>query len=207
MDRRRIGRMGAWAGITGVISFNLLFAISLYLHPEWRFGADLMSELGTSGPDAWLFNSGVMIVGALGTPFALGLHQLLPCSGLGRASTALMGGGFACLFLLGAFPMDYGELHDDLAWGFFILSALALLVVFIPLHKAGRTARTVCYATSAVLLFSISCLLSIWLKIINNHMAEVLVVYAFGTWIVLTSAFMLRRSREDAPPITPGTDS
>lgn len=52
--------LGASAGIVGVVSFQVLFSISLLVHPDWRFGLDLMSELGTTAPHTWLFNRSVI---------------------------------------------------------------------------------------------------------------------------------------------------
>ena len=50
MGRERLALLGASAGIVGVVSFQVLFSVSLLVHPDWRFGLDLMSELGTTAP-------------------------------------------------------------------------------------------------------------------------------------------------------------
>ncbi|HQQ25633.1 MAG TPA: DUF998 domain-containing protein, partial [Methanomassiliicoccales archaeon] len=73
MDRDRLALLGASAGVVGVVSFQVLFSISLLVHPDWRFGLDLMSELGITEPHTWLFNLSVMIMGAMGAAFSLSL--------------------------------------------------------------------------------------------------------------------------------------
>jgi len=207
MNREKMAWSGAMAGIFGVVSFNVLFTISLYLHPEWRFGIDFMSELGVTSPDTWLFNYSVMMMGSLGIVFGLGLYQFFNGSVLGRASMISLIAGCTCLFLLGLFPMQYGELHDNLTWGFFIMTVLALLIMSVPLFLSGRKGRLAFISTVVTVVFSISCVLMIWIRVMRHHLAEVLVVYALGAWIVMTSIQMIFRLRKEGLPLTAGSGS
>jgi hypothetical membrane protein len=207
MDRERLALLGASAGAAGVLSFHVLFSISLLFHPDWRFGLDFMSELGVKGPSTWLFNLSVMVMGAMGVAFSLSLLRFLYWSFFGRLSVIIMATGCASLFLLGVFTMEQRALHDALAWSFFVLTVLALLIISVPMYLYWKKARWAFAATLATVIFSLINLMLMGLKLIRYHLAEVLVVYALGAWIMAISMFMVRRLRRRDLPFTPYTDS
>lgn len=193
--------------MAGVMSFHALFSISVLLHPDWRLGQDLMSELGVSHPHAWLFNLSVMIMGALGAVFAVSLLGFLESSVLGRASVAFLGLGCASLFLLGVFTMEQRALHDALAWSFFILTVVGLMFMALPMCRRWKDARWAVAVTLATVSFSLTSLVMIGLKVMKHHLAEVLVVYALGTWMLAMSVFMLKWRRGKGLSLTPCNDS
>lgn len=207
MDRERLALLGASAGAGGVLSFHVLFSISLLYHPDWRFGLDFMSELGTTEPNTWLFNLSVMVMGAMGVAFSLSLLRFLYWSFFGRLSVALMVAGCTSLLLLGVFTMEQRAVHDVLAWSFFVLTVVSLLMISVPMYLYWKKARWAFAATLATVVFSLVNLMLMGLKLIKHHLAEVLVVYALGTWILAISIFMVRRLRRRDLPFTPYTDS
>lgn len=199
--------LGASAGAAGVISFNVLFIFSLLLHPEWRLGLDFMSELGITGPHTWLFNLSVILMGAMGMAFSLSLLRFLYWSVLGKISVALLMAGCASLLLLGVFTMEQRALHDALAWSFFILTVLALLIMSVPMYLYWKKARWAFAATLATVIFSLANLVLMGLNLVKQHLAEVLVVYALGAWILAISTFMVRHLLMKDLPFTPYSDS
>lgn len=199
--------IGASAGIVGVVSFQVLFSISLLVHPDWRFGLDLMSELGMTTPHTWLFNLSVIIMGTMGVAFSLSLLRFLYWSTLGKISVAILVAGCTCLFLLGVFTMEQRALHDALAWAFFVLTVMGLLILSIPMYMYWNKARWAFAATLATVVFSVSSLFMIGLGLVKHHLVEVLVVYALGAWILAISAFMVKRLRRNDLPFTPYSDS
>lgn len=207
MDRDRLALLGASAGMVGVVSFQVLFSVSLIVHPGWRFGLDFMSELGTAGPHTWLFNLAVMIMGALGAAFSLSMLRFLYWSFLGKVSVVMMMAGCAALFLLGVFTMDQRSIHDALAWSFFVLTVLGLLVMSVPMYLYWNKARWAFAATLATVVFSVFNVALMGLKLIKYHLSEVLVVYVLGAWIMAISVFMVKRLRNDDLPFTPYSDS
>ena len=199
--------LGASAGIIGVVAFQALFSISLLYHPDWRFGLDLMSELGTTEPYTWLFNISVMVMGALGVAFSLSLLRFLYWSLLGKLSVVMLVVGCTCLFLLGVFTMKQRALHDAFAWSFFVLIVMGLLVLSIPMYLYWNKARWAFAATLATVVLSLTCLIMIGLGLMKHHLAEVLVVYALGAWMLAISIFMVLRLRRNDLPFTPYNDS
>lgn len=199
--------LGASAGAAGVLSFQVLFSISLLLHPDWRFGLDFMSELGTTEPNTWLFNLSVMVMGALGAVFSISLLRFLYWSFFGKLSVAVMAAGCISLFLLGVFTMEQRALHDALAWSFFVLTVVSLLMISVPMYLYWNKARWAFVATLATVIFSLVNLMLMGLKLIRYHLAEVLVVYALGAWILAISIFMVKRLLKRDLPFTPYIDS
>lgn len=199
--------LGASAGAAGVLSFQVLFSISLLLHPDWRFGLDFMSELGTTEPNTWLFNLSVMVMGALGAVFSISLLRFLYWSFFGKLSVAVMAAGCISLFLLGVFTMEQRALHDALAWSFFVLTVVSLLMISVPMYLYWNEARWAFAATLATVIFSLFNLMLMGLKLIRYHLAEVLVVYALGAWIMAISIFMVKRLLKRDLPFTPYIDS
>jgi len=98
-------------------------------------------------------------------------------------------------------------LHDALAWSFFVLTVVSLLMISVPMYLYWKKARWAFAATLATVVFSLVNLMLMGLKLIKHHLAEVLVVYALGTWILAISIFMVRRLRRRDLPFTPYTDS
>ncbi|HQN76251.1 MAG TPA: DUF998 domain-containing protein [Methanomassiliicoccales archaeon] len=207
MDRDRLALLGASAGVVGVVSFQVLFSISLLVHPDWRLGLDLMSELGITEPHTWLFNLSVMIMGAMGAAFSLSLLRFLYWSFFGKLSVVILMVGCTSLFLLGVFTMEQRALHDALAWTFFVMTVLGLLVLSVPMYMYWTKARWAFVATLSTVVFSTTSLILISLGLIKHHLAEVLVVYALGAWILAISIFMVKRLREKDLPFTPYNDS
>jgi hypothetical membrane protein len=207
MDRERLALLGASAGAVGVVSFQVLFSISLLLHPDWRFGLDLMSELGITEPHPWLFNLSVIIMGTMGMAFSLSLLRFLYWSTFGKISVAILLAGCTCLFLLGVFTMERRTIHDALAWSFFFLTVMGLLVLSVPMYVYWKKARWAFAATVATVVFSVTSLILVSLGLIMHHQAEVLVVYALGAWILAISIFMIKRLLKRDLPFTPYNDS
>jgi len=195
--------IGASAGMVGVVFFQVLFSLSLLVHPDWRFGLDLMSELGTSEPHTWLFNLSVIMMGAMGAAFSLSLLRFLYWSVLGKLAVAILVAGCTCLFLLGVFTMDRRALHDALAWAFFVLTVVGLLVLSVPMYMYWNKARWAFAATLATVVLSVTSLILIGLGLVKHHLAEVVVVYALGAWILAISIFMVKRLRRNDLPFTP----
>ena len=207
MDKERLALLGASAGIVGVVTFQVLFSISLLFHPDWRFGLDLMSELGTTEPHTWLFNLSVIVMGAMGAAFSLSLLRFLYWSFFGKISVGMLVAGCTFLSLLGVFTMEQRALHDALAWSFFVLTVSGLLVLSIPMYMYWSKARWAFVATLATVLLSVTSFILIGLGLMKHHLAEVLVVYALGAWILAISIFMIKRLLKMDLPFTPYNDS
>ncbi|MCX6650983.1 MAG: DUF998 domain-containing protein [Methanomassiliicoccales archaeon] len=204
--RERLIQLGPLAGIAGTFSFNLLFIVPVSLHSDWRFGIDFMNVLGTPKSDAGLFNYAVMLMGALSVVFALGLDQFISWHFLGKISTFSFIVGSAALFLVGFFPINYGDLHDKLTWVFFIF--VMSMILMVPLMwNTNRLDRIAFISIIIVSAFSLIGEAMVQLGLIRNELCEILVVLVLGVWIVVISVLMLLKLRKERLTVTPDNGS
>ncbi len=130
-------RLGATAGLIGSITFTTLWAMAAVTDDNWQLGRMTLSELGgRSSPGALLFNSGAVFTGLLSLVFAIGLYRVLSTSLLGRVGSTTL--AIASIFLVGVglFPIDTGEPHTVLSYGFFIVAAVSLALLIVPIWKS-----------------------------------------------------------------------
>ncbi len=70
--------------------------------------------------------------------------------------------------------MEQRALHDALAWSFFVLTVVSLLMISVPMYLYWKKARWAFAATLATVVFSLVNLMLMGLKLIKHHLAEVL---------------------------------
>jgi hypothetical membrane protein len=99
-----------------------------FLSSWFSWNVNALSELGV-GEQAALFNSAVLIGGALNLLFTLGLRQYL-CNGkLVLAGIVLIMVSSLSLALVGVFIISYLVLHGIVAFGYFVLSPAGFLLI------------------------------------------------------------------------------
>lgn len=185
-------------GIVGSLVFNILLAISIWLNGHWIFGVDFLSDLGAPGPNGWMFNVGVMVLGALGIVFAAGLYQFISWSKIGKLAAVVFGTSCFFLFLVGAFPINTGDLHDNVSWAFFVLVVLSLLLMIVPFWDTNTLGRLSLVGTMVTVFLSIFDLLLVFVGFMRYQLCEELVVLALTVWVVVTSLLMHRKLRTDS---------
>ncbi len=125
--RRRSNRQ--WARLTGpaaatIAIGSILLATVLSRTFSWRTSA--LSDLGTAGPTAWLFNGSLVLAGLLALPYAWALW-----TGAADQLGHLRAGTFLVAILgmagIGLFPAGRPA-HLPLALVFFVFASLTLLV-------------------------------------------------------------------------------
>jgi len=205
MKREELARHGALAGIFASISFYVLLALAIWIDGDWRFGSDFLSDLGAPGPFAWLFNSAVMILGALGIVFTWFLYPFVSWSRLGKIATITFDLGCVFLILVGVFPIDTGDLHDNVSWAFFILIVLSLMLMMVPFRDHRTLGRPGFIATLAVVLLTIIDLLMVYSRMMRYELCEALVVLCLTAWVMVISVFILYKLRTDALIVNAGS--
>jgi hypothetical membrane protein len=111
-----------------LIAISLILA-AVFRSPWFSWTGNYLSDLGIDPNVAVLFNSGLIIGGALTAIFALGLKRMLPgLTGGGLGAIAIVLGSVA-LCCVGIFPETTGAVHRSFALLFFILSIIALVLI------------------------------------------------------------------------------
>ncbi|MDD1772006.1 MAG: DUF998 domain-containing protein [Methanomassiliicoccales archaeon] len=206
MEQEEQARIGALAGIFGAMTFYVLLALAIWSSGDWRFGYDFLSDLGASGPYGWLFNSAVVILGALGIAFTWFLYPFVSWSRLGKTATITFDLGCVFLMLVGIFPIDTGDLHDKVSWAFFILIVLSLMLMMVPFRDHRTLGRPGFIATLAVVLLTIIDLLMVYSGLMRYELCEALVVLCLTTWVMVISVFILYKLRTDSFIVNTGND-
>lgn len=139
------GACGIAAPLVAYGSIALSVAVSPWF--DWSRGA--LSDLGARGPSAPIFNSGLVVAGALAAILALGLWRVSEERALQRACSLLLLAASASLCAIGLFPETAGPPHFHASVAFFTLVPLWLASLSSALAKEGRRGAGALAAMSA----------------------------------------------------------
>jgi hypothetical membrane protein len=123
-----------------------------FLSSWFSWSTNALSELGV-GEQAILFNSAVLVGGALNLLFALGLRLYLKDGWWVSAGVGLVMVGSVFLALVGVFTIDYLALHGVAAFGYFVLTPIGILL--IGLGTKDQFIRKLSFACAILALFAI----------------------------------------------------
>jgi hypothetical membrane protein len=120
-----------FAGICGILGsvLPLVMVLSATFLSSWfSWNANALSELGV-GEQSILFNSAMLIGGALNLLFAFGLYKYLGREKLIRAGVVLIMLSSISLALVGVFSVDCHVPHGIAAFGYFVLAPAGFLLI------------------------------------------------------------------------------
>jgi hypothetical membrane protein len=184
------------AGLCGILGsiLPLIFVLSATFLSTWfSWNENALSELG-KGEQAILFNSAMLVGGALNFLFGLGLYKHLGREKLSRGGVVLIMLSSVCLALVGLFTIDYHIPHGLVALGYFLLAPIGFLLVGFG-EKENRI-RNLSFACGVVALMAILGLPAIVLVLSLNvgfavpELVEGLIISA---WTIYMSARLLKR--------------
>ncbi len=132
-----------------IIAFSFIGA-AILTHQWFSFRHNALSDLGN--PDVemnWIFNSGLIIAGAVGFLFALDLIGRL--DGAERLGALIFAVAMIFLSMIGFFP-EGSALHFPSAVSFYLLSAIAIIVfALVWVTDAGQRL----YGITAIILVAV----------------------------------------------------
>ncbi|HLE74427.1 MAG TPA: DUF998 domain-containing protein [Candidatus Bathyarchaeia archaeon] len=192
------------SGICGflapVFAFALIFsAIASYSQFSWVDNA--LSDLGVvAGVTAVLFNSGLLIGGALCFIFATGLSVFLKERTVGRIGAFVLVLTSLALFAIGVFPENVRPAHYFVSVMFFVLLPISMLIIagtFWLTRQVRMAVFTLLVAVAAaapwVLYFSIH-------YVSGVAVPEAVSAFAGSVWAVVLSGKMLRQASHSKIP-------
>jgi len=135
---RRLTRALLLAGPSAFLAFHLVVALAAARNPWWSFWRHAFSDLGGPGAvDPWVYNYGLMLLGALLALFSLGLLAASRSRGAAFAS-GLYFTASIFLALIGAYPSGTRP-HTFVSTWFYVQSLLATLALAAALlHEKRR---------------------------------------------------------------------
>ena len=119
------------AGLSGVLGsvLPLVMVLSATFFSTWfSWNENALSELGV-GEQATLFNSAILIGGALNLLFGLGLYKYFSGEKLIKSGVTSIILSSISLALVGVFTVDYQIPHGLAAFGYFMLSPTGFLLI------------------------------------------------------------------------------
>lgn len=193
-DALRLKIAGICGFLTPITAFALIFS-AIASYPEFSWVDDALSDLGiVEGVTAVLFNSGLLISGALCLIFATGLFRFLKERTAGKIGASIFALASLALFAIGVFPENVSPTHYIVSVMFFVLLPISLLVTtgaFWLMHKTRMAVFTLLVAVAAatpwVLYFAIHYVLGVAIP-------EAISAFAGAVWAVVLSGKMLRKA-------------
>ena len=126
MEKKTIGFC---SGLAAAFVFLVLVSIAIINYPSYNPLNNYLSDLGT-GPSAAFFNSGDIIAGILGVAFSFFLRSAMS-NKTGKIGTTIFLLASIALIGVGVFPSNVHTLHIAFSGAFFILDAIAIIIIGI----------------------------------------------------------------------------
>jgi len=191
---------GACGFLAPLTAFALIFsAIASYAEFSWVDNA--LSDLGVvTGITATLFNSALLISGALCFVFATGVFAFLKEQAIGKIGAVIFLLASVALFAIGVFPENIHPTHYIVSVMFFVLLPIAMLIItgaFWRMHQVRMALFTLLVAVAAatpwVLYFAIY-------YVSGVAIPETVSAFAGSVWAVVVSGKMLRHASRSKNP-------
>jgi len=183
----RLDRYGPWVGAILPFFFAPMWILAVIVNGNWTLGGDTLSELGGQVPSRWIFNSAVMISGAMGVVFSIALYRRLRSKPFGKAGGVIMAIASICLISVGVFPIDTGTPHTIASVAFFGLAAISALVLELPISRCVGIAGIPSLVTISILAISFICL-----ALTPLPFAEAVATSGLMVWVLSMSVWMKR---------------
>lgn len=184
-------RLAGVCGILGSVVPLVMILSATFLSSWFRWDTNALSEMGVK-EESWLFNSAVMIGGALNFLFAVGLREYLSKERLTRAGVALIMLSSVFLALVGIFTLDYLAMHAVVAFGYFVLAPAGFLLVGFGTRKDGIRKLSIACGIAALLAILVLPIvisaLSFKVGFAVPELAEALII---SVWTIFTSAKLI----------------
>ena len=193
--RQTLLRLAGACGSLGSVLPLVMVLSATFLSSWFSWSANALSELGV-GEQAALFNSAMLIGGALNLLFAVGLRQYLNNERRTLAGVGLIMISSVFLTLVGVFTIDHLTLHGIAAFGYFMLTPVGFLL--IGLGTKEETIKKLSFSCGTAALFAILVLpvmiLALSLRI-GFAVPELIESLAISVWTLPISARLLAANR------------
>ncbi len=188
----KLMRVGGLCGLVGVVlTLALVLAATAY-SPWFRWDTNALSELGV-GEVSFLFNTAIIIGGALNFIFALGVREYLFGGRLILIGTTLIMFGSVSMLLVGIFTVAYPTAHAIVALGYFVLPPIGFILIGLGTRRPKirmPSLVTGMAALMAILVLPIMFLVTPFkVGFAVPEMMEALIIAA---WIVFMGVKLLR---------------
>jgi hypothetical membrane protein len=133
----RIVRLMGWFGVLAPLWAALMMCLSIGSTPGWTLTEQTLSQLGSGGFGAVLFNSGLVMSGSLMLLFGAGLYEFSDGDTVGRIGTALYLLSSGIVIGLSQATVEVQPIHDQAATALFVALPLSAAVTSLYALRIG----------------------------------------------------------------------
>jgi hypothetical membrane protein len=133
----RIVRLMGWFGVLAPILAALMIYLSVGSTPGWSLTEQTLSQLGSGGFGAVLFNSGLAMAGSVMLLFGAGLYEFSDGDTVGRIGTALYLLSSGIIIGLSLATVEVQPIHDLAATALFYALPLSAAVSSVYAWRKG----------------------------------------------------------------------
>lgn len=152
MNTRVVKLMGRF-GIATPIVGALMIVLSVLNNPGWDYATQTLSQMGAEGFGSVLFNSGLLMTGAVMMAFSGGLFELTKDDMSGMIGSAMQLSVSIIMCVLGIVTINMQPFHDQLATALFILIPCSLIAMSV--YHLSNNMKKHGYIAGAAALISI----------------------------------------------------
>lgn len=188
----KLMRFGGLSGIVGsVLTLVMVFAATVY-SPWFRWDTNALSELGV-GEVSLLFNSAVIIGGALNFIFALGVQKYLIGGRLVLIGSTLIMLGSVSMFLVGIFTIAYPIAHAIVALGYFVLPPIGFILVGVGTRMPKIRMPSIVTGMAALMAILVMPIILLVATVkVGFAVPEMMEALIIAAWIVFMGVKLLR---------------
>jgi hypothetical membrane protein len=199
--KRWIRTAGILGVLTPIVAFTCIIA-STQLASSFSWTDNALSDLGVMpGTTALLFNTGLIVGGALAAIFAIGLYLTFERSILGKIGAIILLLSTLALISIGIFTERFKPTHLYVSVAFFALFPISMLILSTSFFMSNDRKRAM--FTLAVALFAAAVwALEFTIKYVPGvAIPETLSALGASCWTIVLGFNMIdnRRHRENSP--------
>ena len=184
---------GGICGIIGIIVPMIMIMTAVQLSPWFSWQTNVLSDLGVHDVSL-LFNSALILGGILTIVFSLGLRSLLEKKPINTMAIISILLGAICLILIGIFTLSQPLIHTIVAYGYFTLMPIGLILIAIGTQKTML--RWFSLAIGIASLLAIYILPSILTILsIGFGVPELIETTLLEIWVLVVAIILIRTYR------------
>jgi len=158
-------RVAGFCGITSQVIGLITLLVVVSQSPWFSWTDNDLSVLGVMGSARQIFNSGLILVGALSFIFAVGLGKSSLSEGrLGQAGVLSLALGSVAVSAMGIFPRNIDIPHDSASLAFFVFMPIAIFLFGIRAITSGQKIRGNLSLSVAILMICLQLIPWPWPK-------------------------------------------
>ena len=184
------------AGVCGILGsvLPLFMVLSATFVSSWfSWNMNALSQLGV-GEQATLFNSAMLLGGALNFVFAVGLYKFLSSIRLVQAGAVSIMLSSVSLALVGVFTVDYHIPHGIAAFGYFMLAPAGfLLIAYGTLQVTIRKIGFTCGIAALLAILVLPAIVFALRFYVGFAVPELIEGLVISVWTIYMAAKLLRQ--------------